>query len=154
MQTIRAFFSNVETYFFDFQKRAGEFSPHSVDILGNLRVRISDPQQKSARRKTFDIFLLETSKNDHWRGGMWGEVASALVLKSSPFTTQKCPLIRRIAFYFPEMPFCFPKVSFCFPEVPFYFSKIPHCFPELSLSFSELPSFYFLCASFLFFQLI
>ena len=171
MHTIRAFFSNIGAHFFDFHKGAGEFSHHSGDILVNLRGRISDPQEKCARRNVLEIFWLETSKNDHSRGeGVRLQVPlslsqcalllpkNALLLPELPFYFPELP------FYFPEMPFCFlellfcfPKVSFCFPEVPFYFSKMPLCFPELHLSFPEVLSFYFLCASVsmsAFFQLI
>ena len=38
------------------------------DILGNLRVRISDPWEKVAL-ENFILFWLETSKNDHTEGG-------------------------------------------------------------------------------------
>ena len=51
-------------------------------------------------RKIFEIlFWLETTKNDHLRGG--GEVASALVLRSV------CLLLPKNALLFPELPFFF-----------------------------------------------
>ena len=89
---------------------------------------------KNAPRNIFEIlFWPETSKNDHSRGG--SKVARALVLKSmSPFTSQKCLFIPRIALLFPELLFYFPALVFYFPEMPF-------CFLELS-------SFYLLCGSF------
>ena len=41
-------------------------SNHSWDILGNLRVRTSDPWKMRDPRKIFEIlFWLETSGNDH-----------------------------------------------------------------------------------------
>ena len=138
--------------------------------MGNLRVRISDPQKKSSRRKIFEIFLLETSTNDRWRGGLrvgrGGGVASALVLRSSPLTCQKCPFIRRIALLFSRIILLFSRNTLLFPEVALLFSKSVLLFHRSAFLFlknasffsrivlencPELPSFCFLCASFFFF---
>ena len=76
------------------------------DILGNLRIRISDPWEKSGTRKRFEIlFWFETSRKSLFRRG--GEVASASVSKSMClFTSQKMP------FYFQKYPFIFQNCLF------------------------------------------
>ena len=80
------------------------------DILGNLRVRISDPWEKKCPWKIFEIsFWFETSKNDHSRGRGWG---------------CKCPCLRvNVAFYFPKMPFYFQNCPFT-PRIALLFSTI------------------------------
>ena len=69
------------------------YFPNVRDILGNLRVSIYDPMERSAPAKIFEIlFWLETSKRPLQRRG--SEVASTLVLKSvSASTSPKCPFI-------------------------------------------------------------
>ena len=124
MHTITVFFFNVGTHFFDFQKRAGEFSPHSGDILGNLRVRISDPQKKIGRI------------------GGGGGVARALVLKSSPFTSQKCPLICRIALLFSRITALFSRNAFLLPRIALPFSKSVLWFPRSAFLFLKNASLF------------
>ena len=98
------------------------------DILGNLRVKISDPWRKNAPRNIFEIlFWLETSKNDHSRRG-----GSTLVLRSMcPSTSKNALLFLELPFYFPEVPFGLLEMSFRFPEVPVCFPEVPFCFPEM-----------------------
>ena len=152
MHTITIFFFNVGTHFFDFLKRAGVFSPHSGDILGNLRVRISDPQKKRGRM-------------GEGRGGGVGG-ASALALKSSPFTSQKCPLICRIALLFSRITALFSRNAFLlpgaalsffksvllFPRSAFLFLKNASLFSRIVLQFSRIAFFLFPCAIFSFFS--
>ena len=149
MHTITVFFFNVGTHFFDFLKRAGVFSPDSGDILGNLRVRISDPQKKGGRM-------------GEGRGGG----ASALALKSSPFTSQKCPLICRIALLFSRITALFSRNAFLlpraalsffksvllFPRSAFLFLKKASLFSRIVLQFSKIAFFLFPCAIFSFFS--
>ena len=81
------------------------------DILGNLRVRISDLWKKSSPKKIFKIlFQLETFKNDHSRQET--EVTSVLVFKPM------CPFTYQNALLFPKLPFHFPKLSFNIPVGP------------------------------------
>ena len=151
MYTIRALFPTSGLIFLIFRKGQWSFQP--MDILGNLRVRLSDPQEKGTPKK---FFGLKHSKNNHSRGGEG-------VRLEVPLFSSKCVLLLRknavsfpeLAFYFPEvlfcfleLLFCFPKVPYFFPEVPFYFSKTLYCFPKLDFSFPEVPSFYLLWASF------
>lgn len=81
------------------------------DILGNLRVRISDPWEESTHRKSFEILLwFETSKNDSSKGGWLG---------------CKCPCSEV------TVPFYFPKIKTAlFPELSFYFRVLFSYFPE------------------------
>ena len=107
MHTITVFFFNVGTHFFDFQKRAGEFSPHSGDILGNLRVRISDPQKKIGRI-----------------GGGGGCTCPCPQVKSfyfpkMSFNLQNCPFI------FQNYRFIFQKCFFASSNCPSIFQKCP-----------------------------
>ena len=168
MHRIRALFPTLGHIFFDFQKRARVFSLHPGNFLGNLRVRTSDPQKRLPVVKFLKYFCLKHSKRTTGEGGWEGTLQVPLSSSRILLLPKNVLLFAELPFYFPELPFYFPEMSFCFlelpfcfrkvsfsfPEVPFYFSKMPYCFPELSLSFPALPSFYFLCASFLFFQLI
>ena len=101
--------------------------------------------------------------DEGWGGGV---VASALVLRSSPLTCQKCPFIRRIALLFSRIILLFFRNTLLFPEVALLFSKSVLLFHRSAFLFlknasffsrivlencPELPSFCFLCASFFFF---
>ena len=63
--------------------------------------------------------------------GRWrGEVANALVLKSSPFTSQKCPFICRIALLFSRITLLFSRNALLCPVVALLFSKSVLLFPR------------------------
>ena len=73
------------------------------NILGNSRLRIYDPWEKSPPKKTFGtLFRLETSKYYHSRGG---NVSFQVPLSSSQCTgtSQKCPFIPKIRILFSKI---------------------------------------------------
>ena len=77
------------------------------NILGNLRVRISDPWEKSSPRKIFEIlFWLETAKNNRSRGGGMRLQVSLSSSQSARYLLAL--LIPELPIYFPELPFYFP----------------------------------------------
>ena len=69
-------------------------------------------------------------------------VASALVLKSSPFTSQKCPLIRRIALLFSRITVLFSRNALLFPGVALLFSKSVLLFPRSAFLFLKNASLF------------
>ena len=121
----------------------------AADILGSLWVRISGPWGKKASIKIFEfLFWLETSKNEHYRGG---EVVGALVLKSMyPFISQKCPFIPRIDALFSRIAILFPGIDLLFSRSVFLFLKNALLFFRITHSFSR--SVFFLFTVCFFFQ--
>ena len=101
------------------QTSYSELMPCARDILGNLRIGISDAWEKSAPRKEFKIQKWPLQR------GWWG-VANVHVL-------------RQCALLLPELPFNFPEFPFYFPEVPFCFLELPFWFPEMRFHFSKCP---------------
>ena len=98
--------------------------------------------------KFLNFFLIETSKNDQFKGGD-SEAASALVFNSMcPFTSPKCPFIPRIALLFSINAILFPRISLLFSRSAFLFLKNSLLFSGIVLCLPEVPSFYFLCTSF------
>ena len=97
------------------------------DILGYLRVRISDPRERNAPREVFEVFGLETSKKGHSRRG------SALFLKSMcpstsqnyPFIFQKCPFLSW------NNPLAFQKCLFISQKCPIVSQYCPLICPKL-----------------------
>ena len=94
--------------------------------------------------KFFKYFDLKHPKIATEPGGRW--VASALVLKSmSPFTSQKCPFIPRIALLFSRITllFCrnalfFPGVALLFPKSVLLFSRSAFLFLKNAPLFSRI----------------
>ena len=69
-------------------------------------------------------------------------VASALVLKCSPLTSQKCPFICRIAFLFSRIILLFSRNAFLFRGVALLFSKSVLLFPENAFLFLKNAPFF------------
>ena len=113
------------------------------DILGNLKVRISDPWKNNLPNFFLEIlYWFETSKNDHSREGT-GEAAGALIHESMClfyfpkmlFYSQNCPFISRHAHLFSGIDLLFSRSVFLFLKNTLLFSRI-------ALYFSR--SFFFL----------
>ena len=104
--------------------------------------------KKVLLEKFLNFFLIETSKNDQFKGGD-KEAASALVFNSMcPFTSPKCPFIPRIALLFSISAILFPRISLLFSRSAFSFLKNSLLFSGIVLCLPEVPYFYFLCTSF------
>ena len=95
------------------------------DILGILRVRISDPWKKSVPRKIFEIlFWLETSKNDHSKGGGLRLPVAFSLSQCVLFLPKNALLFSRIAVSFSRSLLLFPGIApLVFQKYPFLFQK-------------------------------
>ena len=116
-------------------------------ILGNSRVRLSDPWKKSIPRKIFEIlFWPETSKNDHSR--RWGEEGRVLLCRpvNVPFYFPKMPFLLRIAFLYSRSAFLFPEISRVFQKCLSISQKCPTVFQNCPLVFQK--SFLFILRAF------
>ena len=97
--------------------RARHFFEQPISIIKIFRGYFNEfmsqdiwPIQKSALYTFFyNLFRLETSKNDHSR---------VMYLPQIPFYSLNCLFIYH---HFPDIPFCFLKLPLCFPEVSFCF---------------------------------
>ena len=108
--------------------------PPTGVILGNLRVRISDPWEKSSPRKIFEIlFWLETFKNDH----SWSEEVRLQV----PLSSICMLLLPKNTLFFLELLFIFqncPFVSWNWCVVFIFFSRSVFLFFKCALLFSRI----------------
>ena len=104
-------------------------------------VMIYDPWGKSAPRKLLKFFWLETSKNDHSRGG-WVLSKNALFPRIGLLFSRIALLFFRSALLLPGITLLFSELSVCFPKGHFHFWKMLYCFPEFPFSFLEGSSFF------------
>ena len=96
----------------------------SGDILGNSRIRISDPWEKSAPTKRFETLFWWDYKYPCPQVKVFFYFQKGLFISRTALV-----VFSRKSFYFPEVSFSFRELPFCllegpisFPEVPFYFS--------------------------------
>ena len=93
--------------------------PPPGDILGNVRVGMSDSSKRNVPRKIFEIlFSFETSKNGHSRRGK-GRLQVSLSSSHCVF------LLPKIFFYSHNCHFIFQDCPFIFQKCPFIFQKCP-----------------------------
>ena len=103
---------------------AGLIDKPGRDILGNSRIRISDPWEKSAPTKRFETLF-------------WWDYKYPCPQVKVFFYFQKGLFISRTALVvFSRKPFYFPEVSFSFRELPFCLLEGPISFPEVAFYFS------------------
>ena len=112
------------------------------NILGSLRVRISDTLEKNA-----PITLIWINQKSPPKRGIARFQAQVIVPFYFP-KFKKCPFIPRIALLFSRIDLLFSRNSLLFPRSAFVFSKMLYCFPKLLFSFLEVPSFYLQYVSF------
>ena len=125
MHGIRALFPTLGHIFSIFRK--GQESFHFIQgiFLGNLRIRISDPQKRVPVVKFLKYFAWNIRKRPLERGDGRGRY--------------KCPCPQVESFYFPKMSFYSQNCPFIFQNYPFVFQKCLFISQKCLIFFQNCP---------------